>query len=182
MKQIQVILVSLGALVSAVPGYTSIQTGIGTPPDSGPLFGGTQIALSTLVLLGILLYRSEITRMNRCRLTRISAGCAATFLVSLSLYTIFLNLCIVRVLSETPPHREQIFYFPILPGGELGKAIDQTSRQDVANRFPRNLPDLLAEQSIRLTATTVVLLLLYTATFASLVGAFALLSLRVGAK
>lgn len=88
MKQIQAILVSLGAVVSAIPGYASIQTGIGTPPDRGSLFGGVQIALSSLVLLGILFNREEITRINRRRLTLISSGCAAMFFVSLLLYTI----------------------------------------------------------------------------------------------
>lgn len=182
MKQVQAILLSLGALVSAVPGYTSIQTGIGTPPDHGPVFGGTQIAISSLMLLGILLYRSDIMRMNRNRLSRISGWCAATFLAFLLLYSTFLNLCTVRVVNEAPPHNAQVFYFPIWPGGELAKAIDQTSRQEVASRYRRALQEILDEQGIRLAATTGILLLFYVATFASLVAAFMFLSIRMGAQ
>lgn len=180
MKHIQVILVSLTALMSAVPGYTSIREGIGVPPGYGPLFGGTQIALSAIVLLGIFLFREKVARIRRRRLMWISTVCAATFLISLALYITFLSLCTVRVAGETSSGGEEVFYFPAWPGGNLAKAIDQTSRQEVANRYRRSLPDLLAEQGIRLAMTTVALLVLYVTSFSSLIGAFALLGVRIG--
>lgn len=88
----------------------------------------------------------------------------------------------MRQQNETPPYSEQVFYFPIAPGGELAKAIDRSSRQEVADRYRRHLPQLLDEQGVRLTATTGILLFLYVVTFASVAGAFALLSVGIGVR
>ena len=170
----------LAAVVAAVPGLQGIQSGVGTPPEQGKLFGGVLIACGALAILGLYLFRAEVAKMTKRRAVIVTSVAAATFLVFLGTYLVLLDICTVTIDGENEGDPDVAFYFPLWPRGDLGKALEEYSRQDAALRYRRAMQDYLDAQGFRRTSTTLLLMFLYVLSLTSLTFAFGFLGMRVG--
>jgi len=178
-KQIGTAFLVLAGIVAAVPGLRGIQSGVGTPPTHGELFGSVSVACGALCILGLYLFRAEVRRLSRRTVVLATSWALVGFFLTLATYLLLLSLCTVRVEGEEAGSPDVVFYFPLWPGGLLSERIEATSRQDVANRYRRAMPDLLEEQGLRLTSTTVVLMLCYVLCLTSLTFSFGFLGMRI---
>ena len=75
-----------------------------------------------------------------------------------------------------------MYCLPLWPGGNLGTELERIGKDGVADIYRRHLPDLLQDQGLRTSTTTVVLMLLYVLGLVSLSFGFAFLAIHVGER
>jgi hypothetical protein len=148
--------------------------GIGVPPSYGQLFGGVVEAVGVLGVLLVWVNRLRVRGLKPEVITRMAVGLVGTFVVSTVLYLFLFQLCVI----DHPEYGS--FYFPLWPTGELAWMIRETGgRFEAIHRyglFPVERA-ILNTPAALITATTVVLLVIYQAIFTSLAVCFAIVGI-----
>ncbi|HKQ03983.1 MAG TPA: hypothetical protein VJ464_02545 [Blastocatellia bacterium] len=169
--------VAASGIFAAIPGLVIIQTGLGTPPSYSVLFGGCVEAFGALTLVLLWANKSKIVRLTARKATRMSVRLAALCFVSLAIYLLLYNLCIV----ENPPRGT--VYYPLWLSGEAAELVALSGGRSAAigEYGIMGVREAIAKMpSFALTFTTILLLLIYQAIFNSLAAAFTLIGFREG--
>lgn len=165
--------ISLSAASGAVPGLAVLATGIGTPPESRALFGGTIESLGAFTLLLLWVNRERIMVMAPSTISKRSVMLIFMFFLSLLSYVMMFSICVKDIDGET--------YFPLWVSAELKEMVHLAGGRDAAvQRYGIDAVHNAIHNTsdISLPVTTAVLLVTYALSFTFLTIAFALLSIR----
>src|SRR5262249_27156988 len=140
------------------------------------LFGGAVEAFGALGLLTIWMNRGRLRTLNTRRVTHLIVALASTAFVSLLIYLSLLSLCVIDV-----PGRTEVV-FPLWTTGEMSQMIATAgSRGAAVDRYGSGAVEAAIRKmpGVLLTASIILLLVVYQTVFTSLTVAFGLAAYRV---
>jgi uncharacterized membrane protein len=169
-------------VLGVVPGLVTLQSGIGLPPGTKLLFGGTVEAFGAFVLVIIWANQHSLVALSKRIVTQVGIGFAVICFVLLLIYTSLVNFCVVE--PQSSQHKEYgPVYYPLWVTGNVSELVDKAgSRTAALDRYgPEDIANKLNEMPCIMLwriVTTAILLLLYQGIFTTLAAAFGLVALH----